>query len=456
MFQIFKSDSILPTLLLVAIWLISLFYIQQWGLAPFPWEIKNYLLGQKLNQGFLIYEDISDNTAPLAALFYQIVQWFSIPVHWNIYISSIIVIYQSYIFQQTIQRFELMPQIGYLPFLMYAIIFHLSLEFLAPGPALVGLTFLLLAWREIIYQQRTLQVNDRVILIGIYMAIASLFYLSYSLFFVWALLSLLFYSGITLRQIVLMFVGFLMVFSLNILFFSINGNLPFMIQVFKRSAFQFQVPEQLEVTQIAGVFAPALFIGIWGFWLVLRSRRIRSNAQKGQQTNLIWLITAIFATLTVPSLIRINLLFFLPALAYFGLNIFHLSSNSILKEVALWLLIGGTWYNVQVELKNKDRERIPAPTLTLKNQRLMVLGPQIEEYLGNQMVGPFVNWDLAKPLFSNLDQYKNVVLLHEYFEKDAPDYIYDAENNIKKLSVYLPNLKREYRQISPNLYQKNP
>lgn len=455
MFQIFKSDSVLPTLLLVTIWLISLVYIHQWGLAPFPWEIKNYLLGQKLNQGFLIYEDIRDNTAPLAALFYQIIQWFSIPVDWNIYISSVIVIYQSYIFQQTIQRYELMPQIGYLPFLMYAIIFHLSLEFLAPGPALIGLTFLLLAWREIIYQQRTLQVNDRVILIGIYMAIASLFYLSYSLFFLWALLSLLFYSGISLRQIVLMIIGFLMVISLNILFFLFNGNLTFMIQVFKRSAFQFQVPEKLEITQIAGVFAPALLIGIWGFWLILRSRRIRSNAQKGQQTNLIWIITAVFATLTVPSLIRINLLFFLPALAYFGLNIFHLSSNSLLKELAIWLLIAGTWYNVQKELKNKDQERIPPATLSLKNQRLMILGPQIQEYLGNQMVGPFVNWDLAKPLFSNLDQYKNVVLLHEYFEKDAPDYIYDAEDNIKKLGVYLPNLKKSYRQVEPKLYQRN-
>jgi len=60
-------------------------------------------------------------------------------------------------------------------------------------------------------QQSTLLVNDRVFLIGVYIGIACLCYLSYSLFIFWAILSLLFYSSINIRQILLLVIGFFMI-----------------------------------------------------------------------------------------------------------------------------------------------------------------------------------------------------------------------------------------------------
>jgi hypothetical protein len=74
---------------------------------------------------------------------------------------------------------------------------------------MLGLTFLLLAWNEILAQQSTLKVTDRVFLIGLYIGIASIFFLSYALFLFWAILSLLFYSSINLRQIILLIIGWL-------------------------------------------------------------------------------------------------------------------------------------------------------------------------------------------------------------------------------------------------------
>jgi hypothetical protein len=70
------------------------------------------------------------------------------------------------------------------------------------------------------------------------------------------------------------------------------------------------------------------------------------------------------------------------------------------------------------------------------------------------MAGPFVNWDLAKPLVSQLNSYKNVIIVQEYFVKDQPTYIYDSEGYFAQLRQYLPSITQQYVLVSPKLYKK--
>jgi len=100
------------------------------------------------------------------------------------------------------------------------------------------------------------------------------------------------------------------------------------------------------------------------------------------------------------------------------------------------------------------QQRISPQKLPIRNEKLMVLGPQIEEYQNNQMSGPFVNWELSKSLFTNLNQYKTIIMLHDYFAKDMPTYIYDPESNFTKLGYYLPELTNQYARVGKHLYKK--
>jgi glutamine synthetase len=111
-------------------------------------------------------------------------------------------------------------------------------------------------------------------------------------------------------------------------------------------------------------------------------------------------------------------------------------------------------YSLSQEWNDIDRQRISEQKLPIRNEKIMVLGPQIEEYRNNQMTGPFVNWELSKSLFSNLNQYKTIIMMHDYFTKDMPSYIYDPENNFKKLEKYLPDLTNQYRLIDSHVYKK--
>lgn len=455
MFQILRSKSIFILFFLIIIWTVATIIFSQQNLSPYTWEFKNFLIGQKLNQGYQIYKDIRENISPLTANFYQLINYLKIPITWNAYLATGIIFLQGIIFQQTISRYLLLPGLGNTPFFIYNLFFHFSLEFFVPNGSMLGLTFLLLAWNEILAQQSTLKVNDRVFLIGFYLGIASIFFLSYFLFLFWAILSLLFYSSINLRQIILLMVGFLIIIIFTVLMFSYKENLQAFSDVYKNSAFIITIPNSNQIKQILKAFLPLFISGILGFIKVFNSKKIKSNAQKAQQTNLFWLLTCAMTIFIIPTVERINLVFLIPPLVYFTLNLFFLFKSYWIKETLIIFFLMAMVFSLINEWGNVGQQRISNQKLLLKNEKLMVLGPQIEEYQNNQMTGPFVNWELSKLLFNQLNQFKTIIMLQDYFSKDMPTYIYDPENNFYKLEYYFPALTNQYSLVDLHLYKKN-
>jgi hypothetical protein len=195
-------------------------------------------------------------------------------------------------------------------------------------------------------------------------------------------------------------------------------------------------------------------MGLFGLFRVIQNNKIRSNAQKAQQTNLIWMFISILTLFTVPSLTVIHSVFLLPSLAYFTLNIAYLYKVYWKKELLIWTILASLFLSWQAEWKNREALRLGKAQLPIRNEKLMVLGPQLQEYQSNQMVGPFLNWELSKSLFMELDQYKTIVILHDYFSRENPSYIYDPEHNFTKIMPYLPNWTQNYQLVAPNLYQR--
>jgi hypothetical protein len=120
------------------------------------------------------------------------------------------------------------------------------------------------------------------------------------------------------------------------------------------------------------------------------------------------------------------------------------------KELVFLALIGAVFFTYQQDVPIVQKTK----NIQISGQKLLILGPEIEEYLTNEMVGPFVNWDLAKPLLNNLNSYKNVIIVQEYFIKDQPTYIYDSEGYFQKIQQHLPSITQQYVLVSPKLYRK--
>ena len=124
------------------------------------------------------------------------------------------------------------------------------------------------------------------------------------------------------------------------------------------------------------------------------------------------------------------------------------------KELLIITIFIAMMFSLSNEWTEVGKQRIMTQKLSIRNEKIMVLGPQIEEYQNNQMTGPFVNWELSKSLFTDLNQYKTIILMHDYFAKEMPTYIYDPESNFKKLGYYLPELTNQYLMIDANTYKK--
>jgi len=69
MFQILSSKSSITFIFLLIACALGILGYAELNLAPFAWEFKNFLIGQNLNHGFRLYQDIRDNTGPLTANF---------------------------------------------------------------------------------------------------------------------------------------------------------------------------------------------------------------------------------------------------------------------------------------------------------------------------------------------------------------------------------------------------
>ncbi len=455
MFRFLKSGSFLSLILFIGLWTFYVFIAQAFHILPFSWELRYFLLGQKINEGFYLYQDIPENIAPIAAFVYATLNLFAVKISLLPFFASVLIGLQGLIFQRTVQRYDLVPNLGYLPFILFVSLFFISLELWSLSPALMGLTFILLAWSETIRQQRGLTANDRVFLIGIYLGLGSLFFFSYSFFILWGFYALIAFTGVNVRQLLLYLVGFFIPFLLNFSYLNYTENLSSLLEVFKTSAFQFKVIDTDNLPHILITFLPGILIALIGFYKLATSGKIRANAQKAQQTNFGWLVLCILLLFSLPNYSRYNLVIFIPGLSLLGLQIFYLFRKNIVKEILVWSLIGVCLLSQQIELKIDKKLLLPTGKLPIRNEKLLVLGPQLEEYLDNRMTGPFVNWGISKGLFTDLNQYEKVIILTNLFEKDTPNYIYDPENTFKNIQRRIPNIGLKYRELPNHLFVRN-
>lgn len=82
----------------------------------------------------------------------------------------------------------------------------------------------------------------------------------------------------------------------------------------------------------------------------------------------------------------------------------------------------------------------------IKDKKVMVLTPGWSLYGQNALGGIFLNWELSKNIFENLDKYKNVETVASSFEIEEPEIIVDEQNYMQQVMERIPELKKKYRK----------
>ena len=429
-------------------------------LHPFPLlipELNWMIVGEQISQGNLLYRDIWDSVSPLSALVYWGIDSLfgrsPVALHGA---ATLVSVFQIVYFNYLTNTRDVYADRTFWPGLIYMLFMHLSFDCLTLSPVLMSTSFLLLAFGTLIRQMDRRGATDEVFEVGFYIGIAALFYLPSALFIIWALVSLLFYSGATFRQHSLTLFGFLFPFAATLLFYYLfdslddfNRNLltaVFRVRQYSLSDFQ---------SLLASLFIP-LGLGVLGFLSLFgRAGRYVNFQQRLQQIMAIWFAVAVLTIGLMPFLAPMVFLSFVPPMAYFtyfyfeGIRRTWLAETIFLTAFMLMLLLfyqGALGLIPGAELGRLSSLQVKSSTLTanIQNRRVLIIGEDISAYRQNQLATPYLNWDLAKYDLKNLDNYEAVINVFDHFRKDPPDYIIDREDVVPTLFKRTPALANLY------------
>ncbi|MFY7826954.1 MAG: hypothetical protein ACOVQ4_07505 [Flectobacillus sp.] len=427
-------------------------------------ELQWMLVGEQINKGFVMYSDIWDNTAPLSSMVYAGIDSLvgRSPLAYQV-LAFLVAAFQVIYFNVVINNRDIFPKRSYLPGLMYTLFLNISVDCTTLSPVLMGTSFLLLAFGTIVKQVNRLEATDEVFEIGFLIGIATLFYPPACVFILWAVASLLFFSGATLRQHSLAIFGFLFPLFLTGLFFYLDGTYDDFFQIFISSVFQIRQYNLNDFrTLIATLFLPFTF-GILGFLRLVNATGFVNFQLRCQQVMMLWGLTGLLSIGLMPFLAPMQFIIFVPALAFFATHFFNSFKKTLMAE-ALFLGSLAVMIVLYFQGSNDGNESFAKlnnlrikrnSSFSFKNKKVLVLGNGMEEYLDNYAATPYLNWNLAKYELENLDNYENVISILRNFEKDTPEVIIDKANLVPKLFKRIPALARRYHADGKGVYLLN-
>ncbi|GAB3230732.1 hypothetical protein GCM10027346_16620 [Hymenobacter seoulensis] len=468
MLQFFKSS--LPTrLFALLLLLLALRLPLLWlGIPLTPAELRALLVGERLQEGALLYQDIYDSMAPLAAAFYGALDLVSARPLWLYRLLALaLLIFQALRFNFVLNRADVHPERGYVGALTYLLLGSLTSELDALSPLLLGHSFLIAALSALLPTSREGYDNRRLFRAGFLIGVAALCYLPLALFLLVGLFAVIIFAANSFRSFLLLVCGFLFPYAVVATFFLYTESLPGFAQ------FHLQPTLRGLVTETDGLPLWVLLrlLILPGLLLVLGLVRSFTTSLglvfqiKFQQLMLIWLVVAVAIGAAGRGMATGTLVLILPPLTYFSLFLWQKGRRAWVPELLLLVVIGLVvvvryrsvlHLETVIQIPGEGNYAInPEPKYAfLQGQRLLVLGPDQRPYVQNRLATPYFDWRLAQADFGHLKEYDAVFRVARNFQNNPPQYLIDQAGLVPELQYKIPDIFGRYRPTNtPGVYR---
>jgi hypothetical protein len=419
-------------------------------------ELRSLVIGEAVHSGKLMYIQIYDSTAPLAAAFFGLADWIfgrSLPARHSL--SLFIIFFQASFFAIALILRKGYNDSTYVPALIFGLLCFLSFDFLTFSPELLASTFLLLAlnnlFKEIEFRN---QRDENILNLGICIGLATLLVFSYSIFLVAALFILIVFTRINVRKALLFLLGVTLPHAILFTLYFYWGNTGALWQ-------NYYLPnltlEGIQLISTKGM----LILGIvpiiyFVFSLFMLNREAHFTKYQSQlfQVMFLWLLVAVLHVFIARALSPQSLVILIPSLAYLVSHYLLLIRRKRLAEMMLWILLGSmisvnllTRYNRLEDVNFEGMFPKESPyEKVIRDKRVMVLKDDIGIYRTNRMAGYFPDWSLSADIFEQPNYYENILLIDEAFRTDPPEIIIDPKNLMKKIFERIPQIKPLYKR----------
>ena len=431
-------------------------------------ELSWMLVGEQMGRGFMLYRDVWDNVSPFSGLTYWFIDSLFGRAQWVYQLAAMgVSLVQILYFNYVIHSRDVFPERTFLPGALYALFLNISFDMGTLSPMLLANTFLLFAFGSIVKMLVRREVTTQVFELGLYIGIATLFYLPASLFMVWAFLALLFYTGSTFRHHLLGLFGSIFPLLMVVLFFYLNNGMESLNRNLLTSVFQVKQYNLNDFSSLLASLLLPLGFGIMGFMRIFTTLRFVNYQTRIQQVMALWFIAAVFTIPLMQFLAPMQFVIFIPPAAFFATHYFQSFKKNSWADELQFTLMGAMIVLIQYQglrgvlpgvamgkLENLRAKPASLPE-QIQNKRILVLGQNSGEYINNLTATPYLNWELASYDLQNLDNFDSVIHVYDNFRKDPPEYVIDKVNIMPKLLNRVPALKKQYI-LSPwkGVYQR--
>ncbi|QRR01867.1 hypothetical protein [Dyadobacter sandarakinus] len=422
-------------------------------------ELSWMLVGEQMGRGFTLYRDIWDNVSPFSGLTYWLIDSLFGRSPWVYQLAALLVsLIQILYFNYVIHSREVFPERTFVPGALYALFLNISFDLGTLSPMLLANTFLLFAFGSIVKILVRREVTSHVFEMGLYIGIATLFYLPASVFMVWAFLALIFYTGSTVRDHLLGLFGSVFPLLMVVLFFYMNNGIESLNRNLLTSVFQVKQYNLNDFSSLLASLLLPLGFGIMGFMRIFTTLRFVNYQTRIQQVMALWSIAAIFTIPLMQFLAPMQFVIFIPPAAFFATHYFQSFKRNSIADELQFTLMGALIILIQyqglrgllpgVSMGKLENLRAKPASLPdeIRGKRILVLGQHSGEYMNNFTATPYLNWELASYDLQNLDNFDSVIHVYDNFRKDPPEYVIDKVNIMPKLLSRVPALKQRYEQ----------
>ena len=415
-------------------------------------ELKDLLLGEKQNEGYKMYIDVVDNTAPLAAWTHEILDSvFGRSILARHILAFVIIFLQSAYVGILFITKKVFSENTFIPSFLFSLLFFFSYDTLSLSNELLGAGFLLLALNNLFQEIEFRHERDESIFnVGLCISLASLFAFSFIVYLMCAVIILLLFTRSDMRKYLLLIFGFLLPHLLVLSIAYLNGSTEKLWNYYYSYNLSFERAEFVNARTLLTLSAIPLMYFVISLVMLNREARFSKYQTQIVQVVFLWLGFSLLFVFYSKDLRPQTLIVFIPGLALLLTHFFLLIRRKRFIALNSWILFVGIIAVAylgrfdQIGSVDYSKLRVDEKAADLRDKRVLILDEQLDPYHSNYLATPFLNWHLSKDIFRNPDYYENVTKVYHSFKNDPPDVVVDRHNLMGNFFERMPEIKSAY------------
>lgn len=434
--------------------LFNLVYLVDVAPLTFP-ELKNNLIGAKVWNGETLYTEVIDFTAPVTGWVFGVVHWLfgSSLLAQHIFAFVLLFVLAVMIGVIFIDK-KAFPDSSFIPSLVFAALCLFSFDVVSLSGTLLGSFFLLLAlnslFREIEFREENF---ETILKVGVFTGVSSLFEFSFSVYLVAILIIMVIYTRTSGRKIFLVVVGYFLPHLLLVGMYAIKRGVAELWSFFYRPNLLYGFDAFINQKDLLALLAVPLLFFIAALVILNRESRFTKYQSQVLQAMFFWTIFGFVQVYYSRTMRPHSFLPVMIGLSFFISHFFLIIVRKRFAELSFWLFVAGILgtslffrYGSGSESAYRKLYVTHVTQEPVAGKRIVVLADSLSLYHGNIMATPFLEWELAEPIFRQPEYYDNIARVSEGFKRE-PEIIIDPENLMKPFMDRIPDLRRKYKKV---------